>query len=298
MATIRFSIPGENRLEDLNLDREEISIGRVEGNAVVLKDEGVSRLHARIRLTPRGFAVIDNGSANGTWVNGKRVEEALLKDGDEIMIGKTVILFSDREDPGATVRFNVAKVMNDVSKIKAKQTVPVASRPTTPARPSLRKTASVNPGKIVPPLRSIESRHYAGFWIRLVAYVIDSIVLSILCGLVMIPAAFLTFTTREDLTATILIIVGTGTLCSILSVGYLVVFWAKSGATLGKKMLGLKIVRDDSDTPLGYGKAFLRLLGYMLSNVILYAGFIMVAFTRRKQGLHDYVAGTVVIRTR
>ena len=49
---------------------------------------------------------------------------------------------------------------------------------------------------------------------------------------------------------------------------------------------------------LGYGAALLRLIGYLASAMILYVGFLMVAFTDRKRGLHDMIAGTVVVRVR
>jgi uncharacterized RDD family membrane protein YckC len=80
--------------------------------------------------------------------------------------------------------------------------------------------------------------------------------------------------------------------------GYVLYFWAFRGATIGKKVLGLRILREDGVEPMGWGKAGMRLLGYMASGFILYIGFIMVAFTDRKRGLHDMIAGTVVIKTR
>lgn len=53
-----------------------------------LDDVSVSRRHALIRRSETGFTVSDQGSLNGTYVNGKRVEVALLHDGDEVQIGK------------------------------------------------------------------------------------------------------------------------------------------------------------------------------------------------------------------
>ena len=84
----------------------------------------------------------------------------------------------------------------------------------------------------------------------------------------------------------------------VVSIGYPVWFWAKRGATPGKKMLGLRIVREDGEEPIGFGTAFLRLVGYMVSGMILYIGFLMIAFNPEKKGLHDTIAKTRVLKVR
>jgi uncharacterized RDD family membrane protein YckC len=86
-------------------------------------------------------------------------------------------------------------------------------------------------------------------------------------------------------------------LAILVPVFYLLIPWANSGATLGKRVCGLRIQNQDGG-PLGYGTALLRLVGYVASAMILYVGFVMVAFTDRKRGLHDMIAGTVVVRVR
>ncbi len=63
-------------------------------------------------------------------------------------------------------------------------------------------------------------------------------------------------------------------------------------------MLGLKIVREDGEEPMGWGPAFLRLVGYMVSGFILYIGFLMIAFNAEKMGLHDMIAKTRVLKVR
>jgi hypothetical protein len=73
----------------------ECTIGRVDGNAVVLNDSSVSSKHARILRTPDGFVVEDLKSRNGTFVNGERVtEKRLLLDGDLIRLGKVIVTFN------------------------------------------------------------------------------------------------------------------------------------------------------------------------------------------------------------
>jgi uncharacterized RDD family membrane protein YckC len=66
-------------------------------------------------------------------------------------------------------------------------------------------------------------------------------------------------------------------------------------ATLGKMALGLKVT-DLEGRRISFVRATGRHFAKILSGMVLFIGFIMVGFTRRKQGLHDMVAGTLVIR--
>jgi uncharacterized RDD family membrane protein YckC len=142
----------------------------------------------------------------------------------------------------------------------------------------------------------------AGFWIRFLAYLIDSIVVSLLMGVIWAPSVFVTI--RAATSAE-----GPGALAAILpflsfllgtavALGYILWFWANRGATPGKKMLGLRIVREDGEEPIGWGTAFMRLVGYMVSGFVLYIGFLMIAFNAEKKGLHDMIAKTRVLKVR
>ena len=124
---------------------------------------------------------------------------------------------------------------------------------------------------------------YAGFWIRLVAFIIDAIIL-------MVPNGIIEVAIDSTLAQLVLRL--------LVSALYFVGFWVlNEGATPGKMALGLKVQRTDGGA-MEAGPALLRWIGYYVSAIILLIGFIMVAFTPRKQGLHDYIAGTVVVRTR
>lgn len=70
-----------------------VSIGRHEDSTVVLADPNVSRNHAEVRPAGDGFVVVDLGSTNGTHINGVRVAEHQLRDGDELRFGNTVLSF-------------------------------------------------------------------------------------------------------------------------------------------------------------------------------------------------------------
>jgi uncharacterized RDD family membrane protein YckC len=134
---------------------------------------------------------------------------------------------------------------------------------------------------------------YAGFWIRFFAYLIDTIIVSIGVFALMLPLQFIgNFDPEESVAGTLLLVV-------IVFVGP----WLYSAlmessplqATLGKKALGIK-VGDLDGNRISFGRATGRYFAKIISNLILYIGFIMIAFTRKKQGLHDLIAGCTLTR--
>ncbi len=74
-----------------------MTIGRVAGNGVVLEDGKVSRRHARLIVEFGVVEVEDLGSSNGTLLNGKRVERKVLRDGDRLMIGRSALVYRERD---------------------------------------------------------------------------------------------------------------------------------------------------------------------------------------------------------
>ncbi|HEX8729224.1 MAG TPA: FHA domain-containing protein [Ktedonobacterales bacterium] len=85
----------DGREFDLNKDR--LTIGRHRESDVFLEDLAVSRLHTTINRDPSGRYILrDENSANGTYVNGQRVSEYALNDGDEVQVGQTVLVFHQR----------------------------------------------------------------------------------------------------------------------------------------------------------------------------------------------------------
>ena len=124
---------------------------------------------------------------------------------------------------------------------------------------------------------------YAGFWIRFVGFIIDSIILTV----IEIPISLIV----DGIGARFLI----GLLVGIV---YHVGFWvANDGATPGKMAMGIKVQMANGE-PIDVGPALLRYVGLYISALILLIGYIMIAFTPQKRGLHDYIAGTVVVKTR
>jgi pSer/pThr/pTyr-binding forkhead associated (FHA) protein len=77
----------DGRETSFPLTRDTYTVGRHKNNDIVISDAKVSSFHARIDRTPDGFVVIDLQSRNGSYVNGRRIETALLKTGDELRMG-------------------------------------------------------------------------------------------------------------------------------------------------------------------------------------------------------------------
>ena len=120
----------------------------------------------------------------------------------------------------------------------------------------------------------------AGFWIRLGAVIIDAVLLTVA---VLILRAVLS----GDL-SWLLFLVG---------FGYQTVMVAVYGATLGKRIVGIKVVRPDG-AKVGFGRAFARSLGHIPSSLLLYAGYLMAAFRQDKRALHDLLCDTAVVHHR
>ena len=153
---------------------------------------------------------------------------------------------------------------------------------------------------------------YAGFWLRLAAALIDFSIL--IAGLyvlycVISQSFFWIFPDMQRLINTLAdisngapvsggIIWLMATILLVFLVGstiYFVVCWTTTGQTVGKMSVSIKIIRTDS-SPVDLRCAFIRFLGCMLCTAMLGIGFILVAFDSRKQGLHDRIADTYVVK--
>ena len=142
-----------------------------------------------------------------------------------------------------------------------------------------------------------------GFWPRLGAHLVDLLVLYgpslLLWGWLvktfnLHPVDLSQITTGADLMKA-LPSLGQQALVSVcLWLVYSVPFNGRYGATLGKLMLGARIVRLDG-TNIGYRLALIRFLGTQLSQLFLWAGYLLILFRPDKRALHDLIAGTRVI---
>lgn len=130
-----------------------------------------------------------------------------------------------------------------------------------------------------------------GFWMRFWAYLLDLVVISSIGRLIVYPIfrALDLSLVKDDLFAPISI------LSAIIFYGYFVFMTKYFGQTLGKMAFGLKVIELDGK-PLKWGSVIFReLIGRFISASILIL-YIVVAFTNKKQGIHDLFADTTVIR--
>jgi uncharacterized RDD family membrane protein YckC len=140
---------------------------------------------------------------------------------------------------------------------------------------------------------------YAGFWIRFASYLIDVIPIGIVGGILNVAtgtgyACGFRGTTAYQCNA------GTGYIGSwvgflILGV-YWVLTWSLLGASLGQKALGMHIVNALNGERIDIGKAVIRYIGFVISAIPFALGLIWAGFDPRKQGWHDKIAGTYVVR--
>ncbi len=145
---------------------------------------------------------------------------------------------------------------------------------------------------------------YAGFRKRLLAYLVDMLIISLIgFGL----QSLLGQNPLEILKANSLAqyqelitnrSVFPSVLMFILTYGFYILMWVNNkGATPGKELMGIKIVKTDGSS-VDYPAAILRsVFGYTLSSIVLSLGFFWVIWDKKKQGWHDKIAGTVVVET-
>ena len=135
---------------------------------------------------------------------------------------------------------------------------------------------------------------YAGFWRRFVAALLDGLILWVIETIVaLIIAAVASGAARSSAAATVgLVLLVLDFLIGILY--YALQESSPKQATLGKRALGI-MVTDTQGRPISFGRALGRTLGKFVSGLILLIGYLMAAFTARKQALHDLMADTLVV---
>lgn len=345
-----------------DLKARETTIGRGKDCEVVVDDAAASRNHCKIVSSPQGYLLVDANSANGTWVRQQRVTELLLKEGDQIRIGKTLLQIEKLGDSEGTLLLDIP-AMGQLQKPQPAPHAPAPPppqaaappppvRPAAPApppepRPAPERVAPARPAPppappppahrpapappppaapayrpapappppaapvYAPPQRSapayapappppndwetpVAEMETAGFFPRLGAYLIDALILTVALSIVIVPIVLLAgrvFLENPSLMMLFYLV------AALAGFGYPLYFWATQGATPGKKILNLRVVREDGVEPMGWATAALRVVGYIVSGMVCYVGFLMIAFTREKKGLHDMIAKTRVVKT-
>lgn len=135
---------------------------------------------------------------------------------------------------------------------------------------------------------------YAGFWIRVGASLIDALLVLIVTWPILIAIyGWAYFDAHERLFA------GSADflISWILPAAAVVTFWMSRQATPGKMALALRVVDARTGATLTVGQAIGRYVGYFVAALPLMLGILWVGFDPRKQGWHDKLAGTVVVRS-
>lgn len=145
---------------------------------------------------------------------------------------------------------------------------------------------------------------YAGFWKRAAAILIDTVVITVASWAVQIPLLVLVGVgaaalggagigdTPLSALAVIVIAYGLGVIIPLLYMAWM--HSSPSQATLGKMAVGIKVTRTDGRR-ISFWRAFARYWAYIPSTLVLMIGYLMAAFTRRKQALHDMLCDTLVV---
>ena len=144
---------------------------------------------------------------------------------------------------------------------------------------------------------------YGGFWVRVLAYIIDSIIINVgvsIIGFVLGLGMGVPLMAGGSSAEMIALISGaTGGMLGLVGSWLYFALMESSPrqATVGKLALGLAVT-DENGRRIGFGRATGRYFAKIISGMILLIGFMMVGWTARKQGLHDMIAGTLVYKTR
>ncbi len=140
-----------------------------------------------------------------------------------------------------------------------------------------------------------EQMQYAGFWVRMGATIIDSLLELLIIVPLLISIYGWDYYTAEK--ANFIAGPADFLISWVFPIVAVVWFWVKLQATPGKMAVSLKVVDARTGNALSVGQAISRYCAYFVSTIPLGLGFIWIAFDSKKQGWHDKLAGTVVIRT-
>ncbi|HLA77651.1 MAG TPA: FHA domain-containing protein [Vicinamibacteria bacterium] len=413
--------PTSSARREVALGRMLLSIGRDPSNDVVLPDAMVSRRHAVIECRGSQYFLRDCNSSNGSLVNGDRVSECGLHDGDLVAIGTARLLFredpliegsgkvvhhpsaprllcpscqadyrkgdafcrqcgaglapagpsallcvacgtavllpasfcsgcgrdlegaasppevtrerplggdlgseepdtedaepggepaGDRPAPGAASMIEVPSAhlepIPETSPVGRAAVEPLprpAPPPALPERPlpipargPRRQPHLADSGENRPAPNAASPA--AGLGRRAAAAALDGVLVSLFAAALLTPAVLYwrsrNFATENPSFVAILLTLALLPLVTAAASTYFIYFWGAKGATLGKRLLGLRVETLEGITPIGLGRATLRFLGYLISAGFFGIGFLMGAF--EGGALHDRIAATRVVR--
>ena len=142
-----------------------------------------------------------------------------------------------------------------------------------------------------------DSQLYAGFFVRLAAYLVDLLVVGIALLIVRIPIWIMSFINPDNFIVRDMIFQYSiaDILLYLLKVVYFVLLTYYTGSTLGKKLFQIKVVSTENRKMTFFEVVFRETVGRFLAALIIYVGYIMVGVDKQKRGLHDILSDTQVI---
>ncbi len=172
---------------------------------------------------------------------------------------------------------------------------PQDPRPPYPPPPPVAPPQWVVPAEPVGPAPGVVFASHGG---RLVAYIVDAILVGVIVTAVTIALAILTGVLAVAGAVPLAALSGLFLIVAVfvVSLGYFPYFWVNGGATPGMRIFNLRVVRDRDGGPLGWGEAILRLVGFWVSGAVFYLGFVWILIDKRRRGWHDLIAGTVMVQ--
>jgi uncharacterized RDD family membrane protein YckC len=314
--------------EVIALNQPVLTLGRQRTNDVMLLDEEVSRRHARLEVQGGELVLWDEASSNGTYVNGAAiVEPTRLHAGDVVEVGTSRFLvqalapLGRPADTGPLAEPHVPQApVTGQWPAPAMPVAPAAPMAPQPQRPPPAdyqplpvagppvEAAPATPAPAAAWQAGVSGAAYAdgppdavraGFLPRLLAYLIDWVILGVIIAIVlgpfMGPLMALENATEAEVAAAVAQISGAYVAVFVVSLLYVLGSWLVWGATLGKKLLGLRIVNATGRKP-SVGQAIVRYLGYIPSS-FCFLGFLWI-LRSEKRGWHDLMAGTYVVKAR
>ena len=139
----------------------------------------------------------------------------------------------------------------------------------------------------------VDNSEYAGFWIRVLATIVDMI----LSMMIILPLLFAVYGSLVWESEAIILGYADVLISLVFPFIAVVLFWHYKSATLGKMLFKIKVIDASSGGKLSITQSIIRYFAYIPAGLVFCIGFIWIAFDKRKQGWHDKIAGTLVIKT-
>ena len=135
---------------------------------------------------------------------------------------------------------------------------------------------------------------YAGFWVRVLASIIDTVLILLVTAPLLTVIYGNSYWTPESLVGGVWDVI----LNYVFPAIVIITFWIYKSATPGKMLMGLRVISLGDDQNLSVGQCVGRYFAYVPAMLPLFLGLFWVAFDKRKQGWHDKLANTAVIRVK